>query len=234
MKTINQAQFQTILTGAGIGSGQISTLEVFRQWYITYRNSPEKNQAVDTVFTEDVWIDYIDNYDPEYKTPQQVLTPLIINPSTTKNIMKYKLDTVGLPTMPKNDTIQEKYSMWEEQFLAHLGLGDHDLADILCDDYVISTTGDDLINFNTKDKLIKNAMLIVTRDTHAYGFVDTKNGRSRYIPNGAKSIPWKRSCGAKSLRSFCKHAKTHIQQEHAINSKRICCQVLGIHESNGG
>ena len=57
-------------------------------------------------------------------------------------------------------------------------MGDCGLTEILEDGYSVPTTGDDFVTYMKKDKLVKNALMIATKDTHAYCFVDaTKTGR---------------------------------------------------------
>ena len=183
MKTLTKGQFKDALLAKGLDIGQTANMEAFRQWYREYRASPMKTKPVETVLTQDTWDEYLDTYDPDMaRGPVANLAAANANPVKPTEAFKYKLETKGLPTLPKNETIQDKYNTWEEQFLAHIGMGDCDLTEILEDDYVIPITGDDLINYQKKDKLIKNAMMLATRDTHAYGFVDAnKTGRDIFI-----------------------------------------------------
>ena len=175
IKTSNKERLIDMLEKGGLSPAQIDTMVAFRTWYEAYRSSKDKGTSIEQVLTTDAWEAFVDNYDPDDTAAKTVAS---VTPPKTADTVKFKLETKGLPTMPKNETIQEKYSIWEEQWLAHVGMGDCDLTDILDDTYIVPTSGDDLVVYVKKDKLIKNALMIATKDTHAYCFVDaTKTGR---------------------------------------------------------
>jgi hypothetical protein len=212
MKTLSAERFEKTLEAGGLNAGLVADVMAFRQWYQGYRVSSVKDTPVEKVFTQDVWDEFLDSYDPEMTVKvQQAAVPT--PSSTTASDKKFKLETKDLPTLPKNETIQDKYNTWEEQFLAHIGMGDCDLTDILEDSYVVPTlAGDDLLVYQKKDKLIKNAMMLATRDTHAYGFVDaTKTGREIFL-----SV--RKAYRGKDHKA--KKARDSSQELHAMNFDR--------------
>ena len=221
VKTLSKQQFAIELITAGLGAGQVANMEAFRQWYsVEYRGSATlKTQTVAAVFTEEVWIKFLDNYDPDNSSAQTA--PAALTATTTVKPKKFKLETKGLPTMPKNETIQDKYSIWEEQLLAHLGMGENDLTNILDDAYVVPTSGNDLVEYNVKDKLIKNAMLLATCDTHAYAFVDTtKSGKDIFF------AVRKAYCGKDHMEHKAQEAFSNLQKLQFSRQSRLSANAF--------
>ena len=179
VKAATEEQLNNVMIKAGC-EALAPELIAFQGWYLKYRADVLlKQKSVEEVFTQDVWDEYMDSYlDTKKSTVTINSTPVPIVAKSPTSYEKYKLETRNLPTLPKNDSIMKKYALWEEQFLAHIGMGEGNLTEILEENYVVPTSKDEYEDYAKKDRLIKNAMLLATRDTHAYHFVKHhKTGR---------------------------------------------------------
>ena len=121
LRTMSQEHLEAALEWGNISIADWCVLQALRRWYKEWVSKPKsERKSVREDLTEEGWEEWILDYDPndpEGQSLDRKPAAVTTTPASKGTNNNFKVDTRDIPKLPKNKSVQDSFSEWEEYSL---------------------------------------------------------------------------------------------------------------------
>ena len=183
LRITKEDDLRTTIGALNLSLGQYAELSLFRHWYKKWKKDPNKT-TIDLDFTEDVWDDFVDDYNESsgsIATPLTTSSGATVASSSASINTNFKIEAKEFPKLPKNTNLKgQVYNDWHDVFTVKLkqaGVGA-----LLDEKFTLPAKLDpNYKELKIKDDYLNNMIISAALSSNAYAYIDPDdNGYANY------------------------------------------------------